>query len=403
MRRLYLNLIHQHFVKYQQMAFLCGPRQVGKTTIAQQCSGFSPYYKYLNWDDLYHREEILLGFDAICRGLPLEAPLKKHKPVIIFDELHKYKNWKSLLKGFIDRYKGRLHILVTGSARLDVYRKGGDSLVGRYFLYRAHPLTVGELLRVELNKKLMADPAEMSKEKFYSLFEFGGFPEPFLQQDKAFSLQWQRLRRQQILQEDIRALANIQEISQLEMLTHILQNQASQQLVYSNLGNHIRVADNTIRRWISILESFYYCFTLKPWCKNITRSLIKEPKIYLWDWSIIEDKGQRVENFIAGHLLKAVQYWTDVGFGEFELYFLRNKDKQEVDFLLVKNNKPWLMVEAKASYKEQLSSSLKKFQSQVKADHVLQVAFDMPYEPIDCFKLKGPSIVPAITFLSQLP
>lgn len=401
MQRLYSNVIKQHFEKYEQMAFLCGPRQVGKTTVARFCHDLSPYYKYLNWDVVDDREQILKGFAAITDGLPLEAVLEE-KPIIVFDELHKYKDWKNFIKGFVDRFKGQLHIVVTGSARLDIYRKGGDSLVGRYFLYREHPLSVGELLHTKVSKTLITKPQMIDEEQFVALLNFGGFPEPFLKQEQAFHIQWQRLRRQQVFQEDIRDLANVHEIAQLEVLAHILQRQVGQLTNYSNLAKHVRVSDNTIRRWMSILESFYYCFTIKPWSNNISRSLLKEPKIYLWDWSIVQDKGQRIENFIASHLLKAVQYWTDLGRGEFDLWFLRDKEKNEVDFLVTKNHMPWMLVEAKNSHKNALSASLHRFQAQINAEHVFQIAFDMPYQAIDCFKMRKPVIVSARTFLSQL-
>ncbi len=401
MDRIYSAVIKQHFEKYEQMAFLSGPRQVGKTTVAEFCQSLSPYHKYLNWDFLEDRAQILKGYSAICEGLPLAGAITQ-KPILVFDELHKYKDWKNFIKGFIDYFKGQLNILVTGSARLDIYRKGGDSLMGRYFLYREHPLSVGELLHTDISQKIIRDPQPISDESFDALLNFGGFPEPFLKKEQAFSIQWQRLRRQQLFQEDIRDIANVRELAQLELLASILREQTGQLVNYSNLAKHIRVSDNTIRLWMNMLESFYYSFSIKPWSTNIARSLIKQPKTYLWDWSIIQDKGQRAENFIAAHLLKAVHYWTDLGFGEFDLWFLRDKDKNEVDFLITQNNNPWLLVEVKSSYKNGLTPALNRFQKQIRAEHVLQVAMDMPYEPVNCFDQKKPLIVPARTFLSQL-
>ncbi len=172
--------------------------------------------------------------------------------------------------------------------------------------------------------------------------------------------------------------------------------------MYSNLANKIRASVDSIKRWIQILESFYYCFTIKPWTKNITRSLLKEPKIYLWDWSEIDETGPRTENFIASHLLKAINFWTDSGLGKFELYFIRDKNQREVDFIVTKNNKPWFLVEAKHSHNAPLSENLAYFQKQTKALHAFQVAYDMDYVDIDCFSCSSPIIVPAKTFLSQL-
>lgn len=165
----------------------------------------------------------------------------------------------------------------------------------------------------------------------------------------------------------------------------------------------MQVSDQTIKNWINQLQSFYYCFTLSPWSKNVIRSLTKEPKVYLNDWSLISDKGKKYENFIAAHLLKAVQFWTDDGFGDYELYYLRDKNKREVDFLVTKDHKPWLMVEVKTSLKEPLSKHLYYFQEQLNVPHVLQVVIEADYMDSDCFShLYQPTIVPAKTFLSQL-
>ena len=179
----------------------------------------------------------------------------------------------------------------------------------------------------------------MKTEQFQQLIDFGGFPEPFLKNNERFANQWHRLRQTQMIQEDIRALSQIQEIAQLGMLADVLIAQAGQLISYTSLANQINASIPTVQRWIKSLEAFYYCFTLRPWSKNVKRSLRKEPKIYLWDWSNIEDKGARCENMVAAHLLKAVHFWQDSGLGEYDLYFLRDKEKREVDFLVTKISK----------------------------------------------------------------
>ncbi len=401
MKRIYQNILQDHFASYQQMAFLCGPRQVGKTTLTEQSEELAHYFRYFNWDNLADREKLLGDFGNLLADLPMDVVLDT-KPLIAFDEIHKYKKWKIFLKGFYDQYKSKLHMLVTGSSRLNVFRRGGDSLMGRYFLYRIHPLSVAEILRPEWSKQLYSPPQKISETDWDNLFNFGGFPEPFLKQDKLFYNRWQNLRQEQLFKEDIRELASIQELAQLEVLAEVLKNQAGQLVSYSNLAKKVRVSDPTIRRWIKTLESFYYCFTIKPWTKNVTRSLLKEPKIYLTDWSVIQDYGAKVENFVASQLLKAVHFWTDTGLGKFDLYFLRDKEKREVDFLVTQDGTPWLMVEVKASVNEPLSKTLTLFKEQIKPQHVLQLAFDLPYVAQDCFALNEPRIVSMRTFLSQL-
>lgn len=208
---------------------------------------------------------------------------------------------------------------------------------------------------------------------------------------------------ERFFEEDIRDVLKINEMQKLQTFSHILQNMAGQQINFTSLSKLIQVSDQTIRTWLSQLEAFYYCFTIRPWSANVIRSLIKNPKVYLWDWSLVIDKAQRNENFIASHLLKAVHFWTDDGFGQFDLHYLRDKDKNEVDFLITKDQKPWMMIEVKSSINEPLSKNLHHFQKQLNVPYIFQVAIDGDYVEIDCFdKPFVPRIVPAKTFLAQL-
>lgn len=402
MERIYELVIEEHLSQNRQMLFLVGPRQVGKTTTSLEISSTRPKYYYMNWDVQADRLLILEGPDAVANALKLHK-LREEPPIIVFDELHKYEKWKTFLKGFFDKYSHEIQIIVTGSARLDVYKFGGDSLMGRYFLYRLHPLSVGELLNPILrNAEIASSPQKIDDHEFQALFEFGGFPESFLKRNALFYNRWRRLRSQQLFQEDLRDLTRIQEIGQLEILAEILRHQAGQLTSYTTLSKKVNVSIDTIRRWIETLRSFYYCFSIKPWTKNVTRSLLKEPKIYLWDWSLVENEGAKIENFIASHLLKAVDFWTDRGLGDYELYFLRDKEKREVDFLVAKNGTPWFIVEVKKSENSGLSKSLYYYQQMLNVKHAFQISFDMEYVDRDCFSYSEPIMVPVKTFLSQL-
>lgn len=402
MKRIYSSIIEEHFRHCQQMIFLVGPRQTGKTTVSLMMKEKAHCFAYLNWDNLDHRKIISGGVNSVAVFAGLDK-LSSEIPVIVFDEIHKYGKWKTFLKGFFDTYKGRVNIIVTGSSRLDVYKRGGDSLMGRYFLYRMHQLSLGELLRTDLTKNVINKPFENKKDEFENLFKNGGFPEPFIKNDPRFLNRWKSLRRDQLFREDIRDLSRIQEVGQIELLAEILRYQAGQLTNYSSLADKVNVSSETIRRWIKTLQSFFYCFTVQPWFKNIPRALIKEPKTYLWDWINVDDEGHRVENFIAAHLLKAVHYWTDRGFGQYTLWFIRDKEKREVDFMVSRDNKPWFLVEVKSSSKNGISKNLAYFQEKVKAKHAFQVAFDMEYVSKDCFESTAPVIVPTRTFLAQLP
>ena len=273
--------------------------------------------------------------------------------------------------------------------------------MGRYFIYRMHPFSVSEILTDKIAENEIRKPQIIDNSSFEQLLTFGGFPEPLLKADKRFYNRWRRLRTEQFFHEDIRDLTNVQEIAQLEILAEILKNQTGQLANYSTLANAINVSVDTIRRWIQVLENLYFCFCIKPWSSNVKKSLLKQPKIYLWDWTLCGNIGARNENFIASHLLKAVHLWTDIGIGDYELFYIRDKIKREVDFLVTKNKIPWFLVEVKTS-KDSLSPNLKFFQQQIKAEYAFQVTINMDYVDRDCFTESGPVIVPAKTFLSQL-
>ena len=397
-RRLYDTILADHVDRHRQMGFVTGPRQVGKTTTCRRGAG-----EYLDWDNSDHRQVILDGPAATARRLGLDR-LPDALPVAVFDELHKFRRWKSFLKGFFDSYADQVRVLVTGSSRMDVYRRGGDSLMGRYLLYRIHPFTVAEATCRDLPppKRILREPRRIREADFKALWEHGGFPEPFVKRDRRFTRRWSALRRQQLLREDVRDMTRIQELDQLDALATILAERSGAQLVYSNLAGEVQVAVDTLRRWIVTLCSFNLGFVLRPWSRNIPRSLRKEPKWYLRDWSGIADEGDRAETFVACHLLKAVEGWTDLGLGEFQFGYLRDKSKREVDFIVVRDRKPWILVEAKKS-EEQLSPALSHFQEQTGAPHAFQVVLDADYVDADCFKTPGrPIVVPAKTFLSQL-
>jgi hypothetical protein len=396
--RIYDTLLSEHLSKQRQMAFVSGPRQVGKTTTCRIHSD-----TYINWDNIDDREAILAGPTKLIDHYRLDR-LSKTLPVVIFDELHKYPRWKQFLKGFFDTYADQLRIMVTGSSRMDVYRRGGDSLMGRYFLYRMHPFSVAETLTQDLpdEKRIIRSPKKVNPTNFDALWNHGGYPEPFLKRDMRFSRRWQTLRLEQLVREDIRDLTQIQQLDQLELLVKLLSERSAHQLIYGNLASDVRVSIDTTRRWIDVLVSLHLGFLIRPWFKNVSRSLRKEPKWFLRDWASIKDPGDKAETFVACHLLKAVEGWNDMGLGKFELGYLRDKEKREVDFLLARDGKPWFLVEVKQR-DESLSPTLKYFQQQLAAPFAFQVVLDANYVEADCFARAGaPIVVPARTFLSQL-
>jgi len=398
-KRIYAKLITDHFSVNRQMVFLSGARQVGKTTTALAAL---PAARYFNYDNVDDASVILGGVKSIAGDLNVQTPAKEqHK--VIFDEIHKYPRWKNLLKGFFDSYGEGRSIIVSGSARLAVYKRGGDSLTGRYFPFTVHPVSAREAVGspVDLDS-VFQKPARIPADVIDTLLVFGGFPEPFLKASKRFYNNWRLTRREQVFREDLRDLSRVQDVRQIEVLGELLAAQVGSQTVMANLANELRVKDDTVKAWITLLESLYICFQIQPWSANVANSLRKQPKIYLWDWSSVADMGARRENLTASHLLKAVHWWNACGLGDFGLYYLRDKQKHEVDFLIARDKKPFMMVEVKSSSQHGISRNIEHFQKTLKAPYAFQLAFDMPASGIAPSELNRPAIIAAADLFKTL-
>lgn len=312
-----------------KMVFVGGPRQVGKTTFALS---FLPepsedHPAYLNWDDVSIRSSLLQG----------QLPLGQR--IIILDEIHKFARWRNLVKGFYDKNKTSISFLITGSARLDYYSKGGDSLHGRYHYYRLHPLSLREL------------GENPGSEELEGLLRFGGFPEPYFRAEERFWRRWQRERVQRVIYEDIRDLENVKEISLLELLATELPNRVGSPLSVKKLKELLEVSHATVERWLKIFERMYYCFRVPPYGSPRVRAVKKEQKLYMWDWSIVPEHGPRFENLVASQLLKFCHFMEDTEGYHMELRFLRDTDKREVDFVILRDRQPIFAVECKTGDK----------------------------------------------------
>ncbi len=374
----------------EKMVFICGPRQVGKTTLARQIGEecFSGAYEYLNWDNRQDRKNIL------------NSTFPADKKLFIFDEIHKYKNWKNYLKGEYDKHKDKFRVLVTGSARLDVYRKGGDSLLGRYRRYKLHPLSPAELLKVKTSAIPFKEPDFLNNNKeqrelFADLFKFGGFPEIFLKQSEKALRRWHNEKVDRLIKEDIRDIENLRDLSALQVLVELLPSKAGSLFSLNSMREDLNVTHKTISHWVDVLEKFYYHFRVYPAQSNVIKSLRKEPKLYLWDWSEIQDEGAKFENIVASCLLKFCDFLYDSQGYKARLNYLRDKEQREVDFFVSVDNKPWFCVEAKSSFKA-VSPALKYFALKLKVPFVYQVVKE---EGIDIIK-DNIRIISASKFLS---
>lgn len=392
MKRWLQSALNEVLKSDRQMAFLLGPRQAGKTWLARHLSAEVVSF---SWDVPDDRRLILVGGRELAERAGLDR-LADRLPTIIFDELHKFPRWKDFLKGFFDTWEGRCRIVVTGSAALDAFSRGGDSLMGRYFLWHCHPLAWGEILADPEGATLDAEDALWKR---YEVL--GGFPEPFLRGDAGFWRRWRALRWKQLFREDVRDLTASLDLDRIEVLGHILLEQATGQCTWSTLATRLQVSQDTLRRWVSLLESLHTVFLLRPWSTNISRSLLKEPKVYFADWSWIAERGARVENLVACQLRAHLSLWQDTGLGEFGLWYLRDKDGREADFLVSRDGKPWMVLEVKAS-ETSLSSGFLHLVKLVGAPHNFQLVADLPEVKADPF-VQGaePLVVPLRTFLRR--
>lgn len=413
MKPRYLEVpLEEHLKQLRQMIFLSGPRQCGKTTLAKKMlttTTVQTGINYFNWDVLEHRR--ILQTRIFNGKERLDTPNRER---ICFDEIHKYNRWKNMLKGLFDKYEPQFtHWLITGSAMLDVYRRGQDSLVGRAFTYHLFPFSVAEFLERIISHKnkdhikgvLSAleyrAPAAEEEEVQELLFKFSAFPEPLLSQKEIFLKKWRESRLERLIQQDLSATEQIKNLPLVENLMFLLPHKTGNILSINSLREDLEVHFQTVKHWLELLERVYYGFRVKSYPGTLTRLNKKEAKWYLWDWTEIDSPGVRFENMIAFHLFKAVQYWNDTAGEKLNLYFLRDRDHREVDFLITHNQQPLSLIECKLS-DENPSSGLLYFAERLKVPYIFVLARKCSSPRT----IKNGNIVvqvlPSSVFLSQL-
>ena len=375
----------QRYIKQQiikdlenKMVFIGGPRQVGKTTLSCGIADtlnagellptdrapmrlsdksnlrLTSHQSYFNWD-----------VDEDRTGI-LKKQWDKNVPLIIFDELHKYPRWKQWIKGVFDIRPPHQEYLVTGSAKLDVYKRGGDSLVGRYHYWRLHPFTLDEL------------PENIDKQDAYQrLLTVGGFPEPFLQNDEREARRWRRERLDRILREDVRDLEQIKQLTLLDLFLKALQERVGGMITYSNIAGDLQIAPNTAKNWLTLVERMYIAFSIKPYTKNIFRSIQKPPKVYFYDNAdVLTGSSARLENLVATHLLKRLHYIEDYFGYRCSLHYIRDKDNREVDFVTVVDGVVHDLIEVKES-DDTISTALKYYKNLLNPKRAVQLVSNL--------------------------
>ncbi len=364
----------------RKMCLIAGPRQVGKTTLAkhllEQSKGASTNF---NWDVDTDRRLILKHPDDFWQR---KEPPSKSMVRLALDEIHKFPRWKRFLKGLYDGHRDALQILVTGSGKLDVYQRGGDSLFGRYHLYHLHPFTVGEVMSRGRALKLMpesltqqileAQATAEAEEALQSVERFTGFPEPLFAQSDARLRRWSRSHEQLIVREEMRDLTRIRELGLVEQLATLLPERIGSPLSINALREDLGVRFETVQSWLGALARLFFLFSIRPYAGRLARTLRREEKVYLFDFTPIADAGARFENLVALHLLKLCHVWTELGYGNFELFYVRDREKREVDFLITERHKPFALVEAKLTASH-VDPSLRYFTERLKPRYSIQI------------------------------
>jgi hypothetical protein len=342
----------------RQMRFIAGPRQAGKTTLAQRILAMNRSEDlYFNWDLREVRDKFKADFGFFETPLR-DARSQGHFPWVCFDEIHKMPRWKDILKSYFDKHEAEARFLVTGSARLDWFRRSGDSLAGRYFLFRLNPLTLSEAAG-----SLLAEPApsesahefmgkkagrvRYEEEALSQLLNYSGFPEPFLKADAPFYRRWQRDMVDRLTREDVRDLTRILDVEHVATLMQILPDRIGSPLSLNALREDIGIGYSAVRSAISALQLTYAFFLISPYSRNIARTVKKEKKGYFFDWGRCTDPAKRFENYVGCELKALTDLWHDKGIGDFSLMYVRSRDGKETDFLVTRNNEPWCLFEAK--------------------------------------------------------
>lgn len=359
----------------KKMVFLSGPRQSGKTTMVKnflkQAAG-----SYLNWDDIEHRKKIMA------------RDWSDEEKVIALDEIHKYSRWKNFVKGTYDTQKDKHQFIITGSAKLDIYKKGQDSMLGRFFSWRLHPLCLSELEHVF---------GESGPNRLEKLLVLGGFPEPYFEGKETFAKRWRKEKLRLVFRQDIQELESIKDISLLELFYQALTERVTSEVALSNIARDLEIAPKTAKAWLNVLEKTYSVFSVRPYSKGIAKAITKTPKIYFYDnGEVSGNEGARLENLVANHLLKRIHFLEDTSGDTYELCYLRDKQGHEIDFAIVKNKKPVMLIEVKASDSSR-SKSFYYYKERLKIEKCVQLVMNLEKKSTKDNIL----VVPLIDWLSR--
>lgn len=342
-----------------KMVVLTGPRQVGKTTLGRQLMQLFDNAQYLNWDVLA---------DRVVLQRQSWNPRAK---LLVMDEIHKMRDWKGWLKGVVDGRLPEQALLVTGSARMETFRQGGDSLAGRYFAFRLHPFSVREWC--EQQQVMPADALD-------HLLERGGFPEPSLAADSMQADRWRAQYFNDLIREDVLEFSRLHEINTMRLFVELLRERVGSPLSLASMARDLAVSPATLKRYLDVLQALFIVFTVQPWHHNIARAILQSPKVYFFDTGLVRgDQGVRLENAVAGMLLKHVHFLQDSAGRAAGLHYIRTKDGAEVDFALSEEGTLTQMIECKLGDNKP-HRGLSRFSQQFPNAQAVQIVYGLRQE-----------------------
>ena len=384
----------------RKMVLLAGARRCGKTTIGRALAK-SMKGQYYNWDIASDRKKIR------------KYELDPDAGLWVFDEIHKMRHWRNWLKGLFDEHQGHHQILVTGSAKLEVYGRGGDSLQGRYYLHHLHPFTFSELQQIpQANTtiniidgipKLPINAKKGAEKLLRQLENMGGFPEPFLSASTTEAARWRTSYFHRLVEEEVRSLEGIKNLDQMELLLDRLPETVGSVLSINSLREDLEVAFETVKNWIRIFENLFSVFRIPPFGPAKIKAVKKEQKLYFWDWAAVPDMAHRFENLIAVHLMRLCHWCEDLYGEKVELRYFRTRMGHAVDFILLRKGKPWVAIEVKDSDRP-VDPNLKYLLQKVSFPYAFQISRlgikDYETESIGGCRVR---VMPAIRLLANLP
>lgn len=343
----------------QKMVLVTGPRQVGKTTLCRHVLSRNDTSQYLNWD--IPTDRVILQRES----------WNPNVSVLALDEIHKKRDWKGWLKGIVDARRESQAVLVTGSARMETWRQTGESLAGRYFYYRLHPISVKEWCREQGGAPSTA---------LFRLMDRGGFPEPCLAEHPRDANRWRRQYFTDLIREDVVEFSRLHEIKAMRLFVEMLRERVGSPLSLASIGGDLGVAPNTLKRYLDILQALFIVFLVRPWHRNVARAILQTPKVYFFDTGLVTgDEGVRFENAVATMLLKHVHFLQDARGESAELHAIRTRDGAEVDFALSANQKLTHLIECKLSSSSQ-HRALVNFAKQFPEAEAIQLVRDLRQE-----------------------